>query len=417
MTAAFCVNAEGITPELSKELVNLYPGQAFRLTLTDNQYEKIFTSSDTSVASVNNDGLIFAKNTGVTEITCKLSTKKELKCTVKVKEGTSPTEVKLDKQIITLKKGEKETLDVKILPVSGRNYKYFSSSDETVAEVDDKGNITAKKPGSAVITVESESTAVNSSCFVRVLEENDNNFTTNVAGVIYNAAGEKLANTQAGITGEGIDKKFTTNEDGQFRLNGIVKGDYILTVYSAGTSEGVSAGVTISSESVKLSCILTDKALCQDHVQVILIDRRVLRVFLLLFPHEPLKAGSVPLIFEGNQLAHEPDRLCFVISAHGVHELVHFHVHVFQHPQEPRERNIGLSALEPRDLRLGNMLIRNLLQGDVPVGPEIMEYSAQLINVLHILSQSPRLQGVKGPLGLRDLWGSLSHGVSHLVVA
>ena len=144
---------------------------------------------------------------------------------------------------------------------------------------------------------------------------------------------------------------------------------------------------------------LTDKALCQDHVQVILIDRRVLRVFLLLFPHEPLKAGSVPLIFEGNQLAHEPDRLCFVISAHGVHELVHFHVHVFQHPQEPRERNIGLSALEPRDLRLGNMLIRNLLQGDVPVGPEIMEYSAQLINVLHILSQSPRLQGVKGPLG------------------
>ncbi len=262
MTAAFCVNAEGITPELSKELVNLYPGQAFRLTLTDNQYEKIFTSSDTSVASVNNDGLIFAKNTGVTEITCKLSTKKELKCTVKVKEGTSPTEVKLDKQIITLKKGEKETLDVKILPVSGRNYKYFSSSDETVAEVDDKGNITAKKPGSAVITVESESTAVNSSCFVRVLEENDNNFTTNVAGVIYNAAGEKLANTQAGITGEGIDKKFTTNEDGQFRLNGIVKGDYILTVYSAGTSEGVSAGVTISSESVKLSCILTDKALC-----------------------------------------------------------------------------------------------------------------------------------------------------------
>ena len=263
MTAAFCVNAEGISPELSKEIVNLFPGQAFRLTLTDNQYDKIFTSSDTSVASVNSDGLIFAKNAGVTEITCRLSTAKELKCTVNVREGSSPSEVRLNTQLITLKNGEKAVLEAQILPTAGRGYKVFSSSDETVARVDENGNITAKKSGSAVITVESESTAVSASCFVRVLDENENSFTTDVTGVLYNAAGEKLANTQAGITGEGMDKQFTTNEDGQFRLTDVVKGEYILTVYSAGSSsEGLSSGVTISSENVKLSCILTDKALC-----------------------------------------------------------------------------------------------------------------------------------------------------------
>ena len=115
MTAAFCVNAEGISPELSKEIVNLFPGQAFRLTLTDNQYDKIFTSSDTSVASVNSDGLIFAKNAGVTEITCRLSTAKELKCTVNVREGSSPSEVRLNTQLITLKNGEKAVLEAQIL--------------------------------------------------------------------------------------------------------------------------------------------------------------------------------------------------------------------------------------------------------------------------------------------------------------
>lgn len=66
------------------------------------------------------------------------------------------TGVTLDKSTLSLEEGATETLNATIAP-SNASYKAvkFTSSDETIATVDDKGLVTAVKAGTADITVES----------------------------------------------------------------------------------------------------------------------------------------------------------------------------------------------------------------------------------------------------------------------
>ncbi len=61
--------------------------------------------------------------------------------------------IKLNKSKITLSKGEKITLKVKISPKSAYKKVKWSSSDEDVVTVNSKGKITAKSLGKATITV------------------------------------------------------------------------------------------------------------------------------------------------------------------------------------------------------------------------------------------------------------------------
>lgn len=257
----FSVSADGITAQLSRELVNLYPGQSFQLTLTDNDTKQYYyTSANQSVADISPSGLISARNTGITEITCHLSDGKELKCTVNVKEGKSPELIRLDKQMITLTKGESSQLSAQVLPEETADYINFSSSDETIVSVDQEGNIQALNAGAAVITVESESTAVSAGCFVRVLsEKNDSKFSTDVKGVLYNASGEKLINTPLTISNDEFSQKVTTDKNGQFQFTDISGGNYVFTVFSSDTDEnGISSNISVNTENIRLSCILTD---------------------------------------------------------------------------------------------------------------------------------------------------------------
>ena len=66
------------------------------------------------------------------------------------------TGVTLDKSTLSLEVGATETLNATIAP-SDASYKAvsFTSSDDAIATVDDKGLVTAVAPGSAEITVES----------------------------------------------------------------------------------------------------------------------------------------------------------------------------------------------------------------------------------------------------------------------
>lgn len=61
--------------------------------------------------------------------------------------------IKLDKSKVTLNKGEKITLKVKISPKNAYKKVKWSSSDKNIVTVSSKGKITAKSPGKATITV------------------------------------------------------------------------------------------------------------------------------------------------------------------------------------------------------------------------------------------------------------------------
>ena len=104
-----------------------------------------FKSSNTKVAAVNSKGVITGKKAGTTKITVTVGKYKKV-LTVKVKKPS----FSLVKSSANLKKGKKITIKVKAAPASKVTYK---SSNTKVATVNSKGVVTAKKKGTAKITV------------------------------------------------------------------------------------------------------------------------------------------------------------------------------------------------------------------------------------------------------------------------
>lgn len=104
-----------------------------------------FKSSNTKVATVNSKGVITGKKAGTTKITVTFGKYKKV-LTVKVKKPS----FSLVKSSANLKKGKKVTIKVKAAPASKVTYK---SSNTKVATVNSKGVVTAKKKGTAKITV------------------------------------------------------------------------------------------------------------------------------------------------------------------------------------------------------------------------------------------------------------------------
>ena len=75
----------------------------------------------------------------------------------KIPDQDSPPEasgVKLDKKSLTIGVKEKVTLKVKVLPSGASQKVTWSSSNQKVATVNQKGRITGKKTGKAVITAQ-----------------------------------------------------------------------------------------------------------------------------------------------------------------------------------------------------------------------------------------------------------------------
>ena len=140
---------------LNKSEMTLGVGQMYTLqsTLTPSNsatYQQ-WTSSDKTVAVVNDKGRVTGKKVGTATITVKTTNGHTATCVVTVKKA--PTSVALDKTSVTLAVGMKETLTATLTPTNSATYCAWSSSDETVATVTSGGVITAKKAGTATITV------------------------------------------------------------------------------------------------------------------------------------------------------------------------------------------------------------------------------------------------------------------------
>ena len=261
--AALYVFAAEDTQQLNREVLELYPGQSFRLALTDGNDSYICYTGNESIATVTQKGLVTAQSAGTTEIRCVISEKKTLKCTVNVKSGKSPESVVLTDNVLTMLKGESYVLGARVIPEKNDSYKKFISSDESVISVDQNGNIKAVNTGNAVVTVESESTAVSSACLIKVVEYGDEEDTLKgVSGVLYNAQGEHMQNTIVNLSNGEFNRNVRTNSSGVFLFDNVTMGSYVLTVYDRGlTNEGVSSNIAVSTGDIHLSCILSDTAL------------------------------------------------------------------------------------------------------------------------------------------------------------
>ncbi len=123
-------------------------------TNADNR-EVTWSSSAPTVASVDQSGNITAKSVGnaTITVTAKDGSGVTATCWVNVTD-IKVTGITLNKTTLNIKTGATEQLTAKVLPTDATNSKVtWSSNEPTVAEVDQTGMITAKKEGSAVITV------------------------------------------------------------------------------------------------------------------------------------------------------------------------------------------------------------------------------------------------------------------------
>ena len=172
--SAKVISVDGIS--LDKESLELIEGDESTLIATitpENASNKkvSWTSSNPSVASVEN-GKITAIKEGTTTITAKSEDgEKTATCAVTVSAKTYPvTGVTLNKTSITITIGETETLEPKISPTNASNKSVnWSSDDPSIVSVDQTGKMTAKAVGTANVTVKTSDGDFTATCKVTVV--------------------------------------------------------------------------------------------------------------------------------------------------------------------------------------------------------------------------------------------------------
>ncbi len=162
---------------LSRTVLDLVSGESFLLeasVLPEDATDRtvLWTSSDSSVASVSETGLVTAVSEGSAVITATAGDK-SASCTVEVKDPAVVVEVEsieLSASLLVLTEGECVTLSAALFPEeAGDSPVFWSSSDAEVASVDSCGNVVAKSEGTASIIASAGN--VGDTCAVRVLRK------------------------------------------------------------------------------------------------------------------------------------------------------------------------------------------------------------------------------------------------------
>lgn len=113
-----------------------------------------WSSSNTAVATINQDGLAQCLTPGTTTITA--TTHNGLSVSSLLTVYPLPTAVSISKSELTLTEGESATLSAEVLPSNVQNNTItWSSSNSAIVTVDNNGNIKAVAPGSAEIQARS----------------------------------------------------------------------------------------------------------------------------------------------------------------------------------------------------------------------------------------------------------------------
>ncbi len=183
------VPVSGVT--LSETEKTIDAGDSFQLTATilpaDAGNKSVsWSSSADNVAEVDENGTVTAKAAGTAVITVLTADGyKEATCTVTVKAPVVPvTGISLNKDALTLDVGGTETLKASLSPETATNKGVkWTSSDESIVKVSDKGVVTAVKAGTASITVTSEDGSFSATCAVTVNGTEKGGCGSAVAGV------------------------------------------------------------------------------------------------------------------------------------------------------------------------------------------------------------------------------------------
>ena len=179
--------------ELNKTSLTLKEGESETLTATvkpDNATDKTVTwsSSDASIATIDEGGKVTAVKTGTAEIIASAG-ENSAKCVVTVYKDIPVASISLNKTELQLIEGESETLVATVKPDDATDKTVvWSSSSEKIATAEN-GVITGVSYGTAKITARSGS--VSTTCAVTVLSNsNDGVYARSLGGSVVNINGK-----------------------------------------------------------------------------------------------------------------------------------------------------------------------------------------------------------------------------------
>lgn len=144
--------------KLNKKTLFLNKGKKTKLIATckSDIYsdELIWSSSKPLVASVDKNGNVIAKSSGTSIIKAKSKYRGSSICKITVIDPIK--KISFSKKSIILSKGKSSSLRLKISPSKSNEPLTYSSSNKKIVIVNDKGKVTAKNKGTAIITVKTK---------------------------------------------------------------------------------------------------------------------------------------------------------------------------------------------------------------------------------------------------------------------
>lgn len=167
--AVVTVLSEKLTVSLNTQTCRILAGKTQKLTATLNHpvTAKItWSSSDTAVASVDATGKVSAHKAGTAVISAALEGGNTAKATVTVVPPI--TAVTAERSIHKIKPGANRTIKLELVPAGVDEEFTWTSSDSSVAKVNQDGVVTGVKFGTVTITAKGKYSGLTATCKVKV---------------------------------------------------------------------------------------------------------------------------------------------------------------------------------------------------------------------------------------------------------
>jgi len=240
--------------ELDKGYLSMMTGESKKLKATispkNATYNTIkWTSSDDSIAIVDENGVVTAIKEGKVDITAAAEdgSGKKAVCIVNIRAGVPATGITAMEKKITMVPGESRTVKAVLNPVNSTDGITWSSDNSAIAKVDPKtGKITARSTGTANITVMTDG---GKSAVIQV----------NVVGLSFNNLTlEQYTTYESTLTVEGTDSNVNWSIDNPSvaKITKVGKNGLRISTRAIG-----KATITATVDGRKLTCKLTVTAI------------------------------------------------------------------------------------------------------------------------------------------------------------
>ena len=245
----------------------------------------VWSSNDTSVVTVDQDGRVEAVGPGIATVTAKNPDSQKSAFCVVIVGAVYVTDVKLDKTSLEIVEGGSEKLNATVLPEDATDKLVsWSSDNEKVAAVDQEGYVTAVAAGTAKITVTTHDGKKTAVCDVTVRQA------VRVTGVELDKSKIEvlIGNTEklnATVLPDNADDKSVTWKssdeniaavDSEGTVTGVGVGSATITVTTVDGAKTASCAVTVNP------VVVTDVTL--DKTEVTVEEGKVMKLVATVLP-------------------------------------------------------------------------------------------------------------------------------------